>query len=48
MKLQQIKSNKQFFVCLPGAIVRAKGWQKGDIIAVEIDGKGNLVLKRKE
>lgn len=38
--------NGQFFVCLPRQIVRAKGWKKTDEIIVEIDQKGNLVLKK--
>lgn len=46
MKLQKM-NNKQFFVTLPNAIVRAKQWNKGDDLDFEIDGKGNLVLKKK-
>ncbi|MBI4159262.1 hypothetical protein HY500_03310 [Candidatus Woesearchaeota archaeon] len=45
MKLQQMK-NRQFFVTLPNQIVRAKEWKKGDDIKIEIDQKGNLVLKK--
>lgn len=46
-KLQQMTaSNNQFFLILPKQIVMAKGWQKGDDIKVEIDQKGNLVLKK--
>jgi len=41
-------NNKQFFVTLPNAIVRAKGWNKGDNIIPEIDQRGNVILKRKE
>lgn len=45
MKLQQLK-NKQFVISLPSQIVRAKGWNKGDHIKVEIDKKGNIVLRK--
>ena len=38
--------NRQFFVTLPNQIVRAKEWKKGDDIKIEIDQKGNLVLKK--
>lgn len=44
MKLQQMKKG-QYFITLPSQIIRAKGWKKGDIISVEIDQKGNIVLK---
>ena len=46
MKLQNM-NNKQFFLTLPNAIVRAKGWSKGDNIEFLIDQKGNLVLFKK-
>ena len=46
-KLQQMTaSHNQFFLTLPKQIVMAKGWQKGDAIKVELDNKGNLVLKK--
>ena len=45
MKLQQMK-NGQYFVCLPRQIVRAKGWKKQDDLKVEIDSKGNIVLRK--
>jgi antitoxin component of MazEF toxin-antitoxin module len=45
MKLQQM-NKKQYFVSLPNQIVRAKGWQKGDEIKIEIDSNGNLILKK--
>ena len=47
MKLQQMKQG-QYFVTLPSQIVRAKGWNKGDLIEAKIDKEGNIVLKRKE
>ena len=46
MKLQQM--NNQYFVTLPSQIIRAKGWTKGDIIKIEIDLKGNLILRKVE
>jgi len=45
MKLQKM-NGRQFFITLPNAIVRAKGWNKGDDIGFSIDSKGDLVLKR--
>ena len=45
MKLQQMK-NRQYFITLPNQIIRAKGWKKGEEIKIEIDLKGNLVLKK--
>jgi len=47
MKLQKM-NDKQFFITLPNAIIRAKGWQKGDSIKAVIDGKGDIVLKKLE
>jgi len=47
MKLQQMTTGgKGFFLMIPKAIVRAKGWLKGDDIQVELDNKGNIVLKK--
>lgn len=45
MKLQQM-NGKQFFITLPNAIIRAKGWKKGDSIKVIIDSKGDIILKK--
>ena len=45
MKLQQMPQG-QYSLSLLRAIVRAKGWIKGDIIRVEIDKEGNIVLKK--
>lgn len=41
-------NGKQFFITLPNAIIRAKGWQKGDIIKAVIDKQGDIVLKKLE
>lgn len=46
MKLQKLNTG-QHFITLPSQLVRAKGWVKGDDIVVEIDQKGNLVLRKK-
>ena len=45
MKLQKM-NNKQYFLTLPNAIIRAKGWGKGDSIKVNIDQRGDIVLKK--
>lgn len=45
MKLQQM-NGKQFFITLPNAIIRAKGWVKGDKLKVLIDVRGDIVLKK--
>ena len=48
-KLQQMTaSHNQFFLILSQQIVMANGWQKGDPIKVELDSKGNMVLKKQE
>jgi len=39
MKLQQLKSG-QYFVSLSKSIVRTKGWQKREVIKIDIDQKG--------
>ena len=39
-------NQKQYFVTLPNAIVRAKNWEKGDQIKAEIHKEGNIVLKK--
>ena len=47
MKLQKMNgSSVSYFLVIPSQIVKAKGWQKGDDIAVDIDKNGNLVLKK--
>lgn len=45
MKIQKM-NNKQFFITLPNAIIRAKGWNKGDVIKATIDNKGDIVLRK--
>ena len=42
----QYDNNKQFKLTLPKAIIEAKGWKKGDTIKIELDEKGNMVLKK--
>ncbi len=44
----QYPNKKQFIVTLPQALVRAKGWKKGEIIEFVIDECGNIVLRRLE
>lgn len=44
VKLQH-DSNNQFKVTLPKALIDAKGWKKGDVIKIELDAEGNLILK---
>ena len=49
MKLQKNRGNSpSYFITIPSALIKAKSWKKGDDIAVEIDKKGDLVLKKKE
>ena len=45
MKLQMM-NGRQYFITLPNAIIRAKEWQKGDIIKAFIDSKGAIVLRK--
>ncbi|MDP6648390.1 MAG: AbrB/MazE/SpoVT family DNA-binding domain-containing protein [Candidatus Woesearchaeota archaeon] len=47
VKVQQMsKEHGSYFITLPKQILNAKGWNKGDYLNVEIDSKGNLVLKK--
>ena len=43
----QFDNNKQYKITLPKAIIDAKGWSKGDLIKIELDSSGNIVLKRR-
>lgn len=44
----QFDSNKQFKITLPKQILLAKGWKKGDNILIELDNKGDIILRRGE
>ncbi len=44
MKLQMM-NNKQYFLCLPNQIVKAKGWNKGDKINIRISKEGEIILE---
>ncbi len=44
----QYDQNKQFKITLPKPIVLAKKWEKGDELDVEINEKGDIVLKRRK
>ena len=41
-------NGKQYFICLPNSIVKAKAWKKGDHIDFEIGGKGANILVKNE
>jgi len=43
MKIQQVKQG-QYFLTLPSQIVRAKGWNKGDNLKIEINKEGDIVV----
>ena len=45
MKLQ--KNGATFQISIPAPIVRAKNWEVGDKLFVELDKNGDLVLKKK-
>ena len=54
MKLKHLKDEANILtldgncvLTLPSMIVKAKGWKKGDEIIVEINEKGEVVLKKK-
>lgn len=47
MILQETKNN-QFFLNLPRALVRAKGWKKGKKLDIKINREGNLIILEKE
>jgi bifunctional DNA-binding transcriptional regulator/antitoxin component of YhaV-PrlF toxin-antitoxin module len=42
----QFDNNQQFKITLPKQIVLAKGWKKGDKLNIEIDDRGNIILKK--
>ncbi|MCP3684157.1 MAG: hypothetical protein GY861_15860 [bacterium] len=42
----QFDSNEQFKITLPKQIVLAKKWKKGDNIVIEIDDRGDIILKK--
>jgi bifunctional DNA-binding transcriptional regulator/antitoxin component of YhaV-PrlF toxin-antitoxin module len=44
-KLQQMP-NGQYSITLPRAIIEAKQWKKGDIMTIEFDPKGNIILRK--
>ncbi|MFC1753063.1 hypothetical protein ACFL96_06670 [Thermoproteota archaeon] len=44
----QFDQNKQYKLTLPKALIEAKGWKKGDVIAVGLDETGNIVLSIKK
>lgn len=44
MKLQ--KNGATYQISIPSALVRAKGWEKGDQIEASIDKSGDLVLRK--
>ena len=43
----QYDQNKQYKITLPKALVEAKGWKKGDRIAIILDDRGNILLNIK-
>ena len=43
MKLQ-LMNGKQYFICLPNSIAKAKGWNKGDDIKCKIGNEGEIIL----
>lgn len=47
MKLQQSKLG-QFFLSLPLAIVKAKGWVKGQELEISFGPRGELIIKEAE
>jgi hypothetical protein len=47
MILQKSK-NGQFFICLPLAIVKAKGWEKGKELNIKFNERGNIELEEKK
>jgi len=44
MKLQ-LMNGRQFFITLPNQIVKAKGWKKSQKLKLELDGRGNIIIK---
>ncbi|MBN2454207.1 AbrB/MazE/SpoVT family DNA-binding domain-containing protein [Candidatus Woesearchaeota archaeon] len=44
----QFDSNEQFKITLPKPIVLAKKWKKGDELVIELDERGDLLLRKKK
>lgn len=44
----QFDKNQQFKITLPKQIITAKKWKKGDIISVELNDRGDLVLRKQQ
>lgn len=45
-KLQH-PNKKQYTLTLPQALVKAKGWAKGDLLEFQLDEQGNILLRKK-
>lgn len=41
-KLQEV--NGQFRITIPKSIAQAKGWQKGEVLTVKLNERGNLEI----
>ena len=44
MRIQETK-NGQHFITLPIMIVKGKGWKKGTELKIQINEKGDIILK---
>lgn len=43
----QNPNKKQFIITIPKGLVLAKAWKKGDTLEFIIDGKGDIIIRRK-
>ena len=46
MKLGKLNGNGTYYISLPKALVKAKGWNYGDQLIIKINKKGNLEIER--
>lgn len=47
MKLQQNKTNKQYYINLPKELIKAYGWSPGDNIEIKAGERLSLILKKR-
>lgn len=43
MKIQ-VMNDRQYFITLPNKLVKAKNWERGDELKIELNNKGDLVI----
>jgi bifunctional DNA-binding transcriptional regulator/antitoxin component of YhaV-PrlF toxin-antitoxin module len=47
MKIMQNPANKQMTLTLPKQLMESMGWEKGDILKIDVTGKNRLEVSKK-